>query len=517
MKGYVECAEMKNILMLGALAGMLCGVAAAADPAVFMRFELFLHRPEVFADQRLGLLPEDPHIPIGAPIDSLWYVRVKGPLPLFGTDRLRELVWDREIPGVDLSGQRDLFDPPLEALIQSDMGREMRHPFFRRQAFRLINLSGTRVSDRSMRLVGRLPNLEVLILNDRITDQGMAQLEGLSHLTELRLGGSKVGDKGVEILRRFPRLSRLDLGGTEVTDHGLEALKDLPLIELALGPRITDAAVLSAAAFKNLGQLDLSQTRITDQGLAAFAQVKGLHTLFAPHGLTDRGARALAGLHGLRRLDMTGTSIGDTGLASLSALHGLEELALTGTRVTGRGLPALRRFSHLRYLELSGTAIAPEELARLEGCESLEVISFSSKAPVKAAQILPLGRLPKLRAIVVNGYVIDPKLVNYLKRKAGTPQAGLGFIAEVWAVEPEEIQLDKALEAASAENAPLDNKEAPIRLAGLRRVHEAESEIDDVIPAVNTPAIEEQQDTEKNFLGEFEVNSTSPRKQPAKP
>src|SRR5687767_5640272 len=70
------------------------------------------------------------------------------------------------------------------------------------------------------------------------------------------------------------------------------------------------------------GRLDLYETKVTDDDL-----------------------QAIAGLDGLRVLNLNVTSITDKGLAHLQGTRSLEILYLAGTRVTDQGLQHLRGLS----------------------------------------------------------------------------------------------------------------------------------------------------------------------------
>ncbi len=74
----------------------------------------------------------------------------------------------------------------------------------------------------------RLTGLEA---NGLMTDEMMARIAGVDHLTRLELGGSRqLTDAGLQHLRRMPQLQHLDLSeypGGVITDRGLEPLTDL--------------------------------------------------------------------------------------------------------------------------------------------------------------------------------------------------------------------------------------------------------------------------------------------------
>lgn len=92
-------------------------------------------------------------------------------------------------------------------------------------------------------LKGRIVSLN--LRGTAVTDEGLANLEGLTGLQRLHLEKTKITDKGLLHLKGLTGLEYLNLYGTEVTDAGLEQL----------------------AGLKNLKKLYLWQTKVTDAGV----------------------------------------------------------------------------------------------------------------------------------------------------------------------------------------------------------------------------------------------------------
>jgi len=73
--------------------------------------------------------------------------------------------------------------------------------------------------------VADLGRLEELILSaSRVTDAGLARLEGLTQLQQLPLGGTKITDGGLAHLKGLKGLEMLGLRDTPVTNAGTEEL-----------------------------------------------------------------------------------------------------------------------------------------------------------------------------------------------------------------------------------------------------------------------------------------------------
>ena len=140
-----------------------------------------------------------------------------------------------------------------------------------------------------------------------MTDDVLARIAALDHVTSLSLGGSRqLTDDGLHHLARMPQLERLDLSeypGGRLTDRGLEVLRHLP----------------------NLRHFEMTwQSGITDKGvdnLRFCDRLEGVNLMGSPTG--DGAIRALAGKPHLRRFS-------------------------TGRLVTDEGLPLLHQFPRLK-------------------------------------------------------------------------------------------------------------------------------------------------------------------------
>jgi hypothetical protein len=110
-----------------------------------------------------------------------------------------------------------------------------------------VDLGGTRLGDSTLALLGDLPHLTRLHLeNTRVTDAGLEQLRGLRYLEYLNLYGTGVSDAGLASLDSLTRLRSIYLWGTKVTPEGAAALqKRLPGLSVNLGSR--DVAMTGAA------------------------------------------------------------------------------------------------------------------------------------------------------------------------------------------------------------------------------------------------------------------------------
>ena len=143
-----------------------------------------------------------------------------------------------------------------------------------------------------------------------MTDDVLARIAALDHVTSLSLGGSRqLTDDGLRHLARMPQLERLDLSeypGGRLTDRGLEVLRHLP----------------------NLRHFEMTwQSGITDKGVENLRfcdRLEVVNLMGSPTG--DGAIRALAGKPHLRRFS-TGRLVTDEGLPLLHAVPAAEDLA----------------------------------------------------------------------------------------------------------------------------------------------------------------------------------------------
>jgi Leucine-rich repeat (LRR) protein len=91
-----------------------------------------------------------------------------------------------------------------------------------------VGLSGSKVGDDGLALLGKLPRLRVLWVADtRVSGEGLKHLAKSAGLEGLHLQGLKIGDADLEALRPLKRLKSISLGRTNVTPKGIEALKKM--------------------------------------------------------------------------------------------------------------------------------------------------------------------------------------------------------------------------------------------------------------------------------------------------
>ncbi len=160
------------------------------------------------------------------------------------------------------------------------------------------------------------------LLNNQITDTGLAHLKGLASLEVLRLENTQVTDEGLAHLKGLSSLKILYIGGTQVIDVGLFHLKNLSKLE----------------------RFCVHNTQVTDAGLSYLQDLRRLKYLCVHDTqVGDAGLEYLKGLTALETLYLHNTRVTDEGLAFLKGLSSLRRLTLTGTRVTRKGIGVLKQ------------------------------------------------------------------------------------------------------------------------------------------------------------------------------
>ncbi|MFW6253137.1 MAG: leucine-rich repeat domain-containing protein [bacterium] len=214
---------------------------------------------------------------------------------------------------------------------------------------------------------------------ERITEldaraRGITSLEGIAQLARLEvlnLQGNRVED--LSPLASLPRLQEVNLRDNNMTDlegvnlPALVELEELRSLDLQYnrGPshpespgdheRLSDISVLSD--FEQLEALDLAHNHISD-------------------------IRSIAGLTGLRRLDLHDNPLGLEDLAVLASLTQLEHLNLRETDITG--LSGIQELRNLVYLNLHSNS--------------------------DISRIAPVAELPRLRTLILRGVPVGREI-----------------------------------------------------------------------------------------------------------
>ncbi len=176
-------------------------------------------------------------------------------------------------------------------------------------------------------------------------EHGFTDWRALEMFVAAMPGGVAMTSKPLRIVRADPAEGERPLLLSRDWPIVLHALTEAAAPGLDAAGQMTDAMLRDVRRIEHLVRLDASGSK----------------------AVTDEGVRALAGLSGLRHLDLGGTAITDGALQVLRTLPALESLAVWGTQVTDAGMEALRGCDRLRAVNLSGTRVGDAAVRALAG------------------------------------------------------------------------------------------------------------------------------------------------------
>jgi len=162
-------------VLLSALLASASSAALSPDD-VASQLQTYLYRPHVFADLYLGS-----GVPRAADFRHarLWYFRLdRTAHSVAGIETLAQTFRSTQTPGLDFTNDPYLSDGEFLRLIEP---QGLEH-------LRLLRFPETRLGDMVLPAIGHLLELEVLTLNTKTTDQGVAFLKALHKLKSLRFG-----------------------------------------------------------------------------------------------------------------------------------------------------------------------------------------------------------------------------------------------------------------------------------------------------------------------------------------
>ncbi|WP_164102272.1 leucine-rich repeat domain-containing protein [Candidatus Laterigemmans baculatus] len=149
----------------------------------------------------------------------------------------------------------------------------------------VLKLDRTPVNDDDLSVIRSLSQLQKLHLGRaaEVTDEGVASLSQLRDLEYLELNYTRLTDKSVEALSRLPRLSVLRLSG-QFSDDSLRHVGGMAqLRELTLGgverTGISNEGLVHLRGLTDLEELNLYNSRVTEEGLRHLSHMRNLRRL----------------------------------------------------------------------------------------------------------------------------------------------------------------------------------------------------------------------------------------------
>ncbi len=137
---------------------------------------------------------------------------------------------------------------------------------------------------------------------------------------------------------------------------------------------VVDGALACLAGLDGLRELQLQRANISDEGAAALGRLSGLEVLVlrGEARLSDEGLKHLHALTKLKRLVLDGTHITDDGLPLLAAFSELEILRLDSRWITDRGVAHFAVVKNLKTLILVNAPITDASISHFKAMSQLE-------------------------------------------------------------------------------------------------------------------------------------------------
>jgi len=228
--------------------------------------------------------------------------------------------------------------------------------------------------------------------------------------------GQARGDVAVPAGKRL----RLRVGVAGARDLSpLAKLGPNDLYMLSVGEN-DDACMPHLAGLTGLKRLVLTGTTVTDEGLRFLKDMKSLEGLVLPNGITAAGLAHLPNLQALKALYVNESQVDSAALSHIAQLRSLETLGLNKCRIHGPGLAQLGKLKDLKELLLPVSDIGDAELAVLKNIPSLRTLDlrFCNVTDAGLAHLSALGELEALNLYdteVTDGGLVHLKPLRRLK------------------------------------------------------------------------------------------------------
>ncbi len=343
----------------------------------------------------------------------------------------------------------------------------------------LVSLYGDRaksLTDADCGVIGALPKLQqVMISGGRYTRACLDAFAGAGGLRTVSLSGGDIEPGALAVFARTASLESIQLGdlrGLAPADIGaLAPLRGLRLFGLTYTnvsygrtPWFDDRTLVEIAKLPGVQNLTLTRVGATAKGMTAIAAMPALRELMLERGnfaeealeplaksqlvalnlsqnhrLAARAPEILARIATLRRLDLTGTSVGGN-LAPLAGLPKLEALEISQTFADAADLAALAKAPALDQLVANDMpGIDDAGVTALAASKTLRAIAVTRTA-VGDAGLAAILAVPTVRAIYADDLVVTDaftaaaaksKVVNMQLANSDLTDAGLAALVEI--------------------------------------------------------------------------------------
>lgn len=235
----------------------------------------------------------------------------------------------------DLQLLPDLGRIGLFKVDQAPIGNEGLRFLEKCRSVERIYLDHTRIDARGLAIIAKAPQLKKLTLIglNTIDREGLESLASITTLEHLSLDACNITSAQLPILAKFSSLQQLDLSRTKITDAGLGSLAELPKLNTLnlTGITITGEGIAGLAKAPALDTLNLRAAHLEPGALDAIGKLEQVRYLILDEvDLHAADFSKLAGMKGLRRLDLSKCQINDNNAWTLGTLRGVTYLLLRG-------------------------------------------------------------------------------------------------------------------------------------------------------------------------------------------
>ena len=235
--------------------------------------------------------------------------------------------------------------------------------------------------------------------------------------------GESLGEAQGDVIVPAGKRLQLTINAAAASDlTPLAWLSPNDLDTLNLNYQLTDAGLACLAGLKGLRVLNLidygmqrgpdAPALYSSIGLKALEGLNKLEYLSAPSQIDDWGLGHIARIKSLKGLYFKTNRLTNAGLAQLAALPLLEELELGGNEVGDAGLEHLTKLPRLRYLLLWGDNFSDAGMAWLPGIPALTNLNISHLT-ISDAGLASIGKIAGLERLdLYRTYITDAGLAH---------------------------------------------------------------------------------------------------------
>lgn len=257
--------------------------------------------------------------------------------------------------------------------------------------------------------------------NERVTDEWLQRLSGLSTLRRLDVSNCAIHGDGLRHLASLTGLRELNLTLTPVTDDGLKhlgGLTELRMLGLA-STQCTGTGFAHLKALRKLESVNFHFTPLNDAGLQAISRVPISDRFWFAHThFTNQGAASLAALTGLKRCGIGSKEQASSGeaVAALTKLP-LEDLSLLDNQATAAGIAHAAKIRTLKRLDVSyAPTVTDESMSLVAQMPKLQEFRIGS-AQITDAGLQQLAASKSLKKLTISALKsVTPAGIEQLRK-----------------------------------------------------------------------------------------------------